>query len=521
MRGFQPINEILTKAHNGTYDTEDLIELSPFNCNLFSYTMLKLPFKRWSPAQERIFDTFYNPELHYKELELICGRKSGKSIMSTTLLLYEIYKLLALIDDPQAYYGLMSKDHIYCMLVGPSKEQVQDVGFGYIKSFAKSSPYLRNFIVNETNEELEFDKNIVVKVLTSSSRSGRGYAAITIIYDEIAHFIDNRGNLSGAESYYALQPNLKPLSPDSRSVLLTSPAGKSGIAWEQFRSGDPVHVIQETPEHGEEGWRAVFQRPTWEMNPKLPFNCLADGQLCKRADSKECRQCTSNELYLDFRSNPEKFAMEYGAEFCDAVDAALNADKILRIATGRFVDMVTEDKTTPRVISIDPALSGNSYALAMGHKEEDIIIIDFVKYWQGQRDSPVKISIVEQFIEEKLWKNFYLTHIIVDQYQSASTVQRLNARGIPIYMIHATNQYNQMAYEYMINRINMETIRIPYHKETIEELTFLQRKQQGKTVRYEAAIGHNDDIADCLARVVYTLDVEGSRKLHVGFGDNK
>lgn len=482
--------------------------------------MLKLPFKRWSPNQEQIFDTFYNPENHYKELELVCGRKSGKSTMSTTLLLFEVYKMLTLIDNPQEHFGLMPKERIYCMLVGPSKEQVQNVSFDYVKSLAKSSPYLHNFIINETNEELVFDKNIVVRVQTSSSRGGRGYSAMTIIYDEIAHFIDNRGNLSGAEMYYALQPNLKPLAPDSRSVLITSPAGKSGIAWEQFRSGNAIHVIQEAPEHGEEQWRAVYQFPTWEMNPKLPFNCLEDGKLCDKKDTKECRLCPSNELYLDFKSNPEKFSMEYGAEFCDTVDAALNAEKILAIAKGRFVDMVTVDKVTQRVVSIDPALSGNSYALAMGHKEENLVVIDFVKYWQGQRDNPVKISIVEDFIE-KLWKNFYITHIIVDQYQSASTVQRLQERGIPIYMIHTTNKYNEMAYEYMINRINMETILIPFHKETIDELTFLQRKQQGKTVRYEGAIGHNDDIADCLSRVVYTLDVEASKRLHVGFGDSK
>ena len=197
MKGFQPIAEILEKAKNGTYDEGDLIELSPYNASLFAYTMLRLPFNRFSPTQEYIFDSFYNPKNKFKELLLSCGRKGGKTTMSATLLLYEVYKMLVLIDDPQEHYGLMPKERIYFMLIGPSKEQALGVSFDYVKTLAKTSPYLRNFIANETNEELLFEKNLVVRVQTSSSRGGRGFSTALEIFDEIAHFIDNRGNLSG------------------------------------------------------------------------------------------------------------------------------------------------------------------------------------------------------------------------------------------------------------------------------------------------------------------------------------
>ena len=514
MKGFFPINYILDCVQKGTFDGEDLLELSPYNCNLFAYLMLKLPFKRFSPNQEYILDTFYNPDNHYKELELICGRKSAKTTMSAVMLLFEVYKMLTLIEDPQLHYGLIPKERIYFRLIGPKKEQTQDVSFDYVKTFAKSSPYLRNYIRNETNEELVFDKNLVVGMHTSSGRGTRGEPDMIIVFDEIAHFIDNRGNLSGTEIYYAAMPNLKPLAPDSRSILISSPAGKQGIAWEQFRSGDALHVLQDTPEHGEESWRAVFQYPTWEMNPKLKFECV----VCPKYKTKDCKtDCPSFELCIDYRSNPDKFEMEYGAQFCDTVDAALSAERILACATGKMINMTMQDKETPRVISLDPALTGNNYALVMGHLSGEFIVVDFLKYWRSlDKDHPVKINIVEDFIQ-KLWSDFNITHIIIDQFQSASTVQRLRERGIPVYMVHVTQQYNKMAYEYFINRINMEKIIFPSHRELINELTFLQRKQTGKSVRYEASATSTDDLADATARLVYTLETEGNKRIHVGF----
>lgn len=514
MKGFMPINEIFKMYNEGRLEIEDLIDLSPYNCCLFAYTMLDLPFSRFSPAQEYILDTFYNPENKYRELVLVCGRKSGKTTMAAVIVLYEVYKLLTLIEDPQDYYGLMPNERIYVMLVGPSKEQVQNVAFDYIKSLAKTSPYLRNFIKNETSEELLFEKNIVVRAQTSSSRSGRGPSTMMIVYDEIAHFLDTRGNLSGTEVYYALQPNLRPLAPDSKSVLISSPAGKQGIFWELFKSGDPVHVLQMAPEHGEEPWRAVFQYPTWEMNPKLKFKCL---NCPHQDDPKKCSsRCPSWELYHQFKHNPERFEMEYGAMFCDVVNAALSAERILACATGRPIDFTTIDKETPRVISLDPALTGDSYALVMGHLDGDVVVVDLIKYWQGDRDHPIRIDLVESFVRQ-LCQKFNVTHIVLDQYQSASTVQRLRQEGLPIYMVNVTQKYNQAAYEHLISRINMEKIIYPKHRRLINELTFLQRKQTGKSVRYEAAVGYTDDLADALARLVYTLDTEGKRKVHLGW----
>lgn len=509
---YEPYAVILQKLNDRVYDVEDLIELSSYNPILFARIILKLPFKKFSVYQEKILETFYNPANNIRELVLVCGRKSGKSVISTIMMLYEVYKLLTLYDDPQKYFGLLPNAPIYCILVAPAKDQALDVGFQYARSLAENSSYLRQYIVNSTNEELEFDKHIIIRTQTSSSRSGRGFTTLIMLYDEIAWFIDRKGNLSGDAVYNALQPNLKPLAPMSRSVLLSSPAGKSGIFFELFRYGKPYEVIQTFPEQGSEPWRAVFQVPTWKMNPKYFFDCMQ----CSKMQTEQCSvDCPSFEMYKEFKRNPETFEQEYGAQFCDAVDAALSPESITKCATGEMINIEQLDKQTTRIISLDPATTGNKYALVMGHISGEYIVVDLVKYWRAlDKDTPIQIKDVEDYIE-KLYKNFNITHIVIDQYQSASTAQRLQEKGIPVFVVNATNKYNQQAAEYTIQRINSTKITYPREKALINELLFLQRKVSGKTVRYEAAVGAEDDIYDAMSRVVYTLETESGKEAHV------
>ena len=507
---FYPINTIFKMMKEGILSNNDVINLCGYNCNLFGYIMLKLPFQRHSPVQEEIFDVFYDPERHYREIVLALGRKSGKTTVAAEMLLFEVYKLLTFYNDPHEHFGLMPKERIYMMLVGPSKEQVQNVSFDYIRGLAESSPYLRSFIERKTNDEIEFQKHLVVRCQTSSSRGGRGYSTAMMLYDELAWFIDNRGNLSGTECFYSMQPNLKPLSPYSRTVAISSPGGRSGIFWELYRSGVQHRVIQETMEHGENIQRVCFQIPTWSANPKLKFNCDS----CSTPDSDICLTCPSNELRRDFKTNPEKFQMEFGAFFVDVVSPALPRQAILECATGKMMDMTAVDKTTPRVIGLDPALSGNSYGLTMGHMENGVIIVDLIKYWQGTVDWPVKITLVEEFIEE-LYKNLNISAIVLDQFQSASTVQHLQSKGIPAYIIHATSKFNETSTNMLINRINLGTIVYPPHKTLLNELSFLQRTQVGKSVRFEASVNSSDDLVDAMCRMTYVLDTDNNRTITV------
>ncbi len=504
----------------GTVSDNDIVDMAGYNCNLFSYTMLHLPFDQFSPQQEAILDSFYDPAKHYKELLEICGRKSAKSLRSAAILLFEAYKLMVHFDDPHDYYGIPRKKGIFCQLLAANRDQAKDTNFDYIRSFASTSPYFCDKIKNSTNDELILDKNIHVKVYNSSARSARGESSMIVIMDEIAHWIVDRSNLSAEEIYPAVMPNLKVMKhqgkpADSRSVLLTSPAAKQGLVWELFRTGNQEHVLQPTLEAGENPWRLVWQSETWNMNPKYKFECRTcpHGTDVKHAG---CLTCDSMEMKIEWIKSPDRFMQEYGALFVDTCDPALSRLNIDACISDKIhLSLVTEDKQTPRVIALDPGLSGDAYALVMCHMEENVIIVDYVKTWNAiDKDHPIQLRLIQEHVE-KLCNLYNVFGIVVDQFQSASTVQALQEKGLPAVCIPATSKSNQTSYERMINRINTQSIRYPPHRTLLNELYFLQRKQIGKTVRYEASIDSTDDITDAMARAVEYIEVNMSRRIMV------
>jgi len=506
---FKTIDEIEEMWINEELTMKELVAYTTVNCNLFIKLILNFPYEL-SDNQKFILDRFFDPKYNYRELLLVCGRKSGKTDLGSAITLFQVYRLLNLGVVPQKFFGIPSGKPIWAVNIGTSQKEALGATFNTIKAMAMQSWYLRKYIKNTTKDEIQFPYNIVLSCQTSSARAGRGFAKILVLYDEIAHFLNVKtGNLSGDEVYNANQPDLDPCYPLSLSVLISSPAGKRGIFWELFRTGDPVRVIQRTPEHGTQKWRAVFQYATWELNPKLPL------------ESKLMQQ--------ELKRDPDKFEMERGAKFCDTLDAALPREPIFLCAGGhtyqegyRPIGETVIDKETPRVIALDPALTGDSYGLMMGHWEDNIIVFDLVQYWQAySRDRPVNIEIVEDRIRD-LCKRFNVRYIVLDQFQSASTIQRLRKEGLPIYKVPpkglGAQKFNQIGYEFLLDRIRTLKVKYPWHKRLLNELCFLQRKQTGKNVRYEAAVGYTDDLTDCAARICFVLEKIMRRPTpHVGW----
>lgn len=436
-----------------------------------------------SPKQVFILKTFYDPKKFYTELLLCCGRKGGKTLLTAIIALYEVYRLL-LTNNLHKKYGLIPNQPIYIMLVATSREQALGVDFQYIRSLAEGSWFFNDYIVNVTNEELEFSKRIKIRCQACSSRSGRGFPTWMNIYDEHAHMLTRSGNAAGDVVYNALQPNLKVFHGDGKSVSISSPAGMDGIFWDLFRTGDAINVKQKSKEHGTQPWRAVFQYATWQMNPTLPYK--------------------HREMVKERKANPINFDMEYGALFAQVIQAALEPKQIENCATGIALDPNLKDPDTPRVIVLDPATIGNEYAVGMGHfsdvPKKDMIIIDLIRTFKGSRKHPIDIENVENFTR-MLCRNFRIVHIGIDQHQSWDTVQKFQKEGLPIHLVNITPKYNMNMYNEFFRRVNTNHVIYPNQPEIKEELKFLQKKYVGWGWRVEAARGHLDDIPDVMANL--------------------
>jgi hypothetical protein len=452
-----------------------------------------LPLKL-SPNQIKILETFYDPKKKYTELLIAAGRKSGKTLLVSIIALYEVFRLL-LTENLHEKYHLIPNSPIYIMITATSREQALDVTFQYIRSLAQGSWYLNDYVTRVTSEEIEFTKNIIIRCQACSSSSGRGYPSFCNIYDEHAHMKLRSGNAGGDVIYEALQPNLKIFKGDGKTITISSPSGMEGIFWELFSTGDPVDVIQKTEHQGEQPWRAVFQHPTWEMNPELGRN--------------------HPEIEKEFQSDYKSAEMEYGALFANVVDAALEPKAIDECALGVQIQPDVAERTISRIIVLDPATVGNEYAVTMGHlsdsPKKDMVIVDLVKTFSGSHKHPVDIEEVENFVR-LLCRNFKIVHIGIDQHQSADTVQKFQKEGLPIKMVNITPKYNEDMYKTFFRRINTKHIVYPNLPEIKDELRFLQKRFVGWGWIVTAARGHMDDIPDCIANLCLLLEQLLSKK---------
>ena len=432
------------------------------------YILMDADPEPWVPVLRHFFGG------DYKELIMLMGRKSGKSVRAAKIALFYVYKLLA---DPEfkAQFKLVPGQPIYIICVSTTAKQAEGIVFEYIKSYARGSWYLKNFITKQTKNELHFVGNIIVRAQGASSRATLGYPCIIVIFDELAHFVDTRGNQSGEAVYEALKPNIALFGDHGRIIILTTPGAKTGIVWKLYQLW----------KKGELRTTYCLRKPTWEMNPNITQKFLDDER----------------------SRNPLTFDCEYGAKFYDTIDAFLEAAFIDKCAIGVMLNL---DDAIPRMeyfMTLDPGQKIDSYSLAIGHIDEGRPICDYVKKWEGTHKAPVDIETVENFVYE-VCKKVNIVQIGIDQFQSASTIQNFAKRGLPIEETPFTSKYNMLIYErlrrYIYNPVKTRLV-YPTYGDLISELKMLQIKHKSDAFSVSAPRGFSDDCEDVLANLVYIM----------------
>lgn len=207
---------------------------------LFCKYVLQFPFKL-SAGQEKILREVYNPDYEVEIVEIIVGRKGTKSTIATVIELFEIYKTLR-IPDPHKHYGLLPGQNIYCLNFAPTSDQAIGITVNYAVAMALNSWWMSRYLLNydwrrhtvRPYDELRFPKGLRLKAMSSSSRAGRGWAVRTGILDEGAWFQATGGNQSGDQIIAAVRPNVKLFKRDGKIVIISTPAGKSGMFWENY-----------------------------------------------------------------------------------------------------------------------------------------------------------------------------------------------------------------------------------------------------------------------------------------------
>ena len=114
----------------------ELLELTPYNFNLFCKLLLNFPYE-FSPNQIFIGEEFFNPANKYNELWEVCGRKSSKTDRASALTLFQVYRVLNLKPTPHKYFGIPKGKPLYAVNIGTSRDEALKVAFGTIKGWSE------------------------------------------------------------------------------------------------------------------------------------------------------------------------------------------------------------------------------------------------------------------------------------------------------------------------------------------------------------------------------------------------
>ena len=429
--------------------------------------------KLW-PKQREILTDFWSGDYRLGVWSL--GRRSGKTFMAA---ISAIYAAIVMADEYKKQ--LRPGESFYIVSVANSLDQAKFI-LNIIRESIEKSPILKSLIVRSTSDTLELSNGAIFKALPSSSRTGRGMSCPMLIFDEAAHFLDTDGNAAGDQLYQALSPSVIQFGKLGRIILLSSPWFQRGIFWDLYKQADS-------------GQYPHLQRvnlPTWEVNPTI--------------EKEELEQVKA----LD----PELFRVEYGAEFNNNLSSFLD---------GQLLDVAINHDRGPLppvphlrgnyYLSLDPAKGArDAYTACIAHYESERLVVDlfhqFSAVWGDGKKNHVSIAEVEDWIiqQDKLYE---FKEIVLDQYNSAATIQRLSDR-LKIRELTWTASTKTQAYSKLRELVNGGKLDLYPHSKAIQELKNLGvTYRAGGTWSVSGGTGAAvDDFCSALAGCVLIADEE-------------
>lgn len=516
-----------------------------------------------------------DPKKFIEILILVLGRRSGKSSCISFIQTYEAYKLICK-GDPQKYYKLRSRHPIWLVNCAKDGDQAQDP-FRLCKDNIRRIPFFAKYVDWSKDNESELrlftpadlyentkiqkynenrakgtpkknllEGSIMIAAFTTSAASKRGKAICSLILDEFAHF-DRAKTVSGGMTDEDIQAEMP--QTDYAMLKALSPSTKDFILSDEGIYDGKIMMISSPREKGGEFYRHYCLSGGWEQtnpfredrNPKY---------LMLQLSSWQCNPKYPRSVFdSDFKKDPIGSNMEYGAHFGEPSSSFIDSNKVDAMIIPDLPMKYVGAWQSSYIISVDPAAKGDTYAIAWGHMEGPIIIVDGI---HGFRSTvvmnevtgkvitiPVQGNDVADFIIDlanSLSAHGTVMEVVFDQWNSSNSITKLRDRGIIAIETFFTNKYKNEMYTNFLEKLNQGAVKtfgappenIPGHfpeykrgwlDQMTLELKHMTKTISGNMVKYAAPTNgpiQTDDFADVLANLVHRhiLYASGDRQIY-------
>ena len=470
---------------------------------------------------------------HYKkytknEIILQCGKGSGKDFTSTVGCAYLVYKLLCL-KSPATYFGKPAGDAIDIINVAINAQQAKNVFFKGFKSKIERSPWFAGKYYAKM-DSIEFDESITVYSGHSERESHEGLNLLMAVLDEISGFSmesasANDQGKTADNIYNAFRASVDSRFPDyGKVVLLSFPRFKGDFISTRYESviaekntyprehhfilnpelpsSDPDNNFSVSWDEDEivsykiPGVLAI-KKPTWEVNPTRKIE----------------------DFKLQFYTNPGDALMRFACMPGEATDTFFKSrDKIEKMLClrnpvdqfRRFDDSFKIDDSKVYYIHADLAQKHDKCAVAVSHVEKWVklqtfndyeqivpfIVTDVIAWWEPQREGPVDLSEVKNWIIDLRRRGMNIGLVTFDRWNSFDIQRDLKDIGIKTDTLSVAKKH----YEDLSMLVYEERVAAPHIDILKDELLELRIMRND---RVDHPRKKSKDLADALCGSVY------------------
>jgi hypothetical protein len=390
------------------------------------------------------------PGFPVHELVAIVGRRGGKSRAMAVLLCW-----LAGLRD---HRGMLAPGETGIALCVSRDQKVARVILDYVEGTLQQSPFLRRLIRNRTAHAIELSNRISIEVRPCDFRTLRGPSYVAIVGDEVA-FWDTVVDFANPdiEVLAACRPGL--MTTHGPLLLVSSAYAQSGVVFDAFR--------RDYGPHGTPGILVAWGTSR-DFNPSL----------------------SQTEIDRELERDPVRNRAEYLSEFRVDVEGFIPREAI-EACVGDYRELEPRPGVHYHCF-IDAASGsdgGDSYAIAISHKDGDQIVIDAVR----EVIPPFSAAEVVTNIAVPLCKQYGgITKVWGDNFAGEFAKEPFRNAGI-FYELHKQHK-SELYRDPMLPLINSRKITLPRIDRLINQACTLERstKRNGRDEITHPPHGHDD-----------------------------
>jgi hypothetical protein len=383
------------------------------------------------------------------ELVAVVGRRGGKSRAMAVLMAW----LAGLCD----HRGTLAPGEVGVCLCISRDQRVAKIILNYIEGIFSDSPVLRRLIKNRTQDTLELSNKISIEVRPCNRVSLRGPTYIAVVADEVAHWHTSVDYADpDIEILTACRPGL--MSTSGPLIMASTAYAQVGVLYDAF-----------CKHYGPEGSPGILvaHGTSRDLNPLLP----------------------QSEIDRELERDPVRNRAEYLSEFRADVEGFIPRAAV-EACVGDYRELEPREGMVYRAF-VDAASGsdgGDSYCIAIAHKDGDQVVIDCVR----EVIPPFSPAALVTDIAVPLCAAYKITKVWGDNYAGEFAKEPFRKAGIHynLWPQHKSELYRDP----LLPLINSQRITVPRIDRLINQTCTLERsvKRSGRDEITHPTHGHDD-----------------------------